>query len=68
ENTVGWLKGIMDTVVDGIITIDESGTVLSFNPSAQRIFGYAAEEVVGRNISMLMPQPYSSQHDSYLEN
>lgn len=66
ENTVGWLKGIMDTVVDGIITIDESGTVLSFNPSASRIFGYAAEEVVGRNVSMLMPQPYSSQHDSYI--
>ncbi len=68
ENTVGWLKGIMDTVVDGIITIDESGTVLSFNPSAQRIFGYAVEEVVGRNISMLMPEPYRGQHDDYIHN
>ena len=68
ENTVAWLKGIMDTVVDGIITIDESGTVLSFNPSAQRIFGYAADEVVGRNINMLMPEPYHSQHDGYLRN
>ena len=68
ENTVGWLKGIMDTVVDGIITIDESGTVLSFNPSAERIFGYAADEVVGRNVGMLMPEPYRSQHDTYIGN
>ncbi|MDO8606807.1 MAG: PAS-domain containing protein [Phaeospirillum sp.] len=68
ENTVGWLKGIMDTVVDGIITIDEAGMVLSFNPSAQRIFGYAADEVIGRNITMLMPEPYRSHHDGYLAN
>ncbi|TAN68784.1 MAG: PAS domain S-box protein [Magnetospirillum sp.] len=68
ENTVGWLKGIMDTVVDGIITIDEAGMVLSFNPSAQRIFGYAADEVVGRNINMLMPEPYRNQHDGYLHD
>ena len=66
ENTVTWLKGVMDTVMDGIITIDEQGTVLSFNPGAQTIFGYAAEEVVGRNVSMLMPEPFHSEHDRYL--
>ncbi|CAA7613685.1 PAS domain S-box protein [Magnetospirillum sp. SS-4] len=68
ENTVAWLKGVMDTVVDGIITIDESGTVLSFNTAAERIFGYAADEVVGRNINMLMPEPDRSRHDSYIDN
>lgn len=68
ENTVTWLKGVMDTVVDGLVTIDESGTVLSFNPASERIFGYAADEVVGRNVSMLMPEPHRSSHDSYIDN
>jgi PAS domain S-box-containing protein len=66
QESVGWLRGIMDTVVDGIITIDDTATVLSFNRSAARIFGYEAEEVVGRNISILMPEPYRSQHDSHI--
>jgi len=66
QEGVAWLRGIMDTVVDGIITIDDGGTVLSFNPSAERIFGYSADEVVGRNVNMLMPEPDHSQHDSYL--
>ena len=64
--SLNWLRGIMDTVVDGIITIDDTGTVLSYNPSAERIFGYEANEVVGRNINMLMPEPHRSAHDSYL--
>jgi PAS domain S-box-containing protein len=61
------LKGIVDTAVDGIITINEQGIVETLNPSAERIFGYAADEVVGKNISMLMPEPYRSEHDGYLE-
>ena len=60
------LQAIVNTAVDAIITIDVEGTVLSFNPSAERVFGYAADEVIGRNVSMLMPLPHSQEHDNHL--
>ncbi|RYD77415.1 MAG: PAS domain-containing sensor histidine kinase, partial [Sphingobacteriales bacterium] len=62
------LRAIIETAIDGIITIDEKGIVESLNPAAARIFGYAPEEVIGQNISMLMPEPYRSQHDQYIIN
>lgn len=60
------LRGIMDTVIDGIVTIDLKGIVQSFNKSAERIFGYMGHEVIGKNISALMPDPHSTNHDGYL--
>lgn len=60
-------RALMDAAVDGIIAIDHEGSVIEFNPAAQRLFGYAAEEMIGRNVNVLMPEPDRSGHDAYIE-
>jgi PAS domain S-box-containing protein len=60
------LTALLNTAIDAIITIDARGIVETFNRAAERMFGYRAEEVIGRNVSMLMPHPYQREHDGYL--
>src|SRR4029079_14649758 len=59
------LETIINTTVDGIIVIDAKGCIEAFNRGAERLFRYPASEVVGRNVSMLMPSPYHEEHDQY---
>src|ERR1043165_2860615 len=61
------LKSILDTVPDAMIVIDERGIVQSFSSAAERLFGYAATELIGENVKILMPSPYRESHDGYLE-
>ena len=59
-------QAILHTAIDGIVTIDEDGIVRTFNPACERLFGYEAGEIIGRNVNMLMPAPYREEHDGYL--
>ena len=61
------LSAVLDTAVDGIITIDGRGIVQSVNAAVENMFGYTAEELIGRNVSILMPSPYREGHDGHLE-
>ena len=60
------LRSIFESAVDGIIVIDAAGLIQAFNPGAERLFGYRAEEVLGQNVKLLMPSPDREQHDGYL--
>jgi PAS domain S-box-containing protein len=64
--TTALLKAIIDTAIDGIITIDERGRIESINPAACKLFQYIPEEVIGNNVSMLMPPPDREQHNEYI--
>lgn len=60
------LQSILDTVPDAMVVIDERGVMRSFSVAAERLFGWRAEEALGKNVSILMPQPYRGAHDDYL--
>jgi len=68
EESEARAQAILDTTVDGIITIDGQGAIESFNSAAEDIFGYEAVEVIGKNVKVLMPSPYRDEHDDYLQN
>ncbi len=63
-----WLHAVVDTAVDGVILIDARCCVLMFNPACEKLFGYAADEVIGQNVKILMPAPYRDEHDEYISN
>lgn len=62
------LNALVETAVDGIVLIDSSGTILMFNPACERLFGYKLDEVLGKNVKLLMPPPFHEEHDGYLDN
>ena len=62
------LRTILETAPDGIITIDQTGIIESINPAAEAIFGYEHNEIIGKNVRVLMPEPVSGEHDGYLKN
>lgn len=62
------LRAILNAAIDAIIIIDEQGLIETFNPAAERMFGYAASEILGQNIKKLMPPPFRDEHDHYLQH
>ena len=62
------LEAIHDSAVDAIITINERGTIETVNPATEKLFGYSCDELIGKNIKMLMPGPFRGEHDQYLRN
>src|SRR3546814_4595127 len=67
RNSESHLRSILSTVPDAMIVIDERGKMLSFSAAAERLFGYTQAEVLGANVSMLMPSPYRERHAGYPE-
>jgi PAS domain S-box-containing protein len=62
------LRAVLDTIVDGVLTTDSKGIIESANKAAETMFGYAAAEMLGHTVGMLMPEPFSSEHHSYFDN
>ncbi|MBK9108436.1 MAG: PAS domain S-box protein [Saprospiraceae bacterium] len=63
-----FFRSIFETAIDGVIIINKLGVILLLNPSAAALFGFQEEELVGKNVNMLMPEPHSGQHHQYIKN
>lgn len=68
EQAANRMRAVLNATIDAIITIDHAGIMVHANPATERLFGYSINELIGRNVSMLMPSPYREQHDGYLAN
>jgi two-component system sensor kinase FixL len=66
-NQANLFEALLNAAVDAIIIIDQNGSILSFNPAAQKMFGYSEDDILGENVHILMPEPHRSQHNAYLE-
>lgn len=60
------IKNILISAIDGIVSIDKNGIIISFNPAATKMFGYSEKEALGQNVKIIMPEPHKSKHDSYI--
>ena len=67
EKSEAYLANVLTHMVDGIVTINGQGRIISINPEAERIFGYSSRELLGKNVSLLMPEPFAGEHDCYLK-
>ncbi len=68
EQAEAQTSAVLRTAADAIVSISSTGLILSYNAAAERMFGYTAEEMIGTNVSRLMPSPYANEHDNYLRN
>ncbi len=68
QESEGRQRAVLNTTIDSILTINQQGMIQSFNPAAEIMFGYKSDEIIGKNVSLLMPDPYQSEHDGYLES
>ena len=62
------LRGILDSALIAIITINDRGLIEAVNPAAERLFAFSAAELIGKNVKTLMPEPYQSEHDRYISS
>ena len=67
-NDSNFLVSVFNTAIDGVIVIDHRGRMLKLNESASNLFRYTQEELIGKNVNMLIPEPDHSKHDGYIQN